>query len=74
MPREGWPFLENLKKSARTRDMPIVAMSDCVPRSVEERAEREGLAAFLPKRCLPDELAEGLRRVLDQYTCVRVCE
>ena len=73
MPGEGWPFLEDLKKSARTRDIPIVAMSDYVA-PAEERAEREGLAAFLPKPCLPDELAVGLRRVLDRYTCVRVRE
>jgi CheY-like chemotaxis protein len=74
MPGEGWSFLENLKQSARTRDIPIVGMSDYVPRSVQERAERDGLAAFLPKPCLPDELAVGLRRVLDRYTCVRVRE
>ena len=70
--RDGWPFLENLKQSARTRDIPIVAMSGYVQRSVEERVEREGLAAFFPKPCLPDELAVRLRQVLDRYTEVRV--
>jgi DNA-binding NarL/FixJ family response regulator len=42
-------------------------MSGYVERSVEERAEREGFAAFFPKPCSPDELAMGLRRVLDGY-------
>jgi CheY-like chemotaxis protein len=72
MPSEGWQFLESLKQSARTRDIPIVAMSGDVQRSVQERIEREGLAAFFPKPCLPDELAVGLREVLDRNTCVRV--
>ena len=72
MPGEGWPFLESLKKNARTRDIPIVGMSEYGPRSVEERVEREGLAAFLQKPCLPDELALGLRRVLDRNAHVHV--
>jgi two-component system, cell cycle response regulator DivK len=74
MPGEGWQFLESLKQSARTRDIPIVAMSGYVQRSVEERVEREGFAAFFPKPCLPDELALNLRRVLDRKVHVHVGE
>jgi CheY-like chemotaxis protein len=67
---DGWPFLESLKRSPRTRDIPIVAMSGYVQRSMEERVEHEGLAAFFPKPCLPEELAQGLRRVLDGHAHV----
>ena len=57
-----WRFLETLKQNPRTRDIPIVAVSDHRP--LGERAERAGFAAFFPKDCLPDELAVGLRQVL----------
>jgi len=72
MPSERWQFLESLKQSPRTRDIPIVAMSGDIQRSVQEGIEREGLAAFFPKPCLPDELAAALRQVLDRYTYIRV--
>jgi two-component system, cell cycle response regulator DivK len=69
---DGCQFVETLKQSPRTRGIPIVAISGYVQRSVEERVEREGLAAFFPKPCLPDELATGLRRVLDRHDDVHV--
>jgi len=72
MPSELRVFLESLKQSPRTRDIPIVAMSGDVPRSVQERVEHEGLVAFFPKPCLPDELAVALRQVLARDACVRV--
>jgi len=62
---DGWQFLHDLRQNARTRDIPVVAVSGYVQRSVRERAERDGFAAFFPKPCLPDELAAGLRQVLD---------
>jgi two-component system, cell cycle response regulator DivK len=62
---DGWQFLQDLKQDARTRNIPVVAMSGDVQRSLRERAERDGFAAFFPKPCPPDELAEGLRHVLD---------
>jgi CheY-like chemotaxis protein len=65
---DGWQFLEDLKQNSRTRDIPVVAVSGYVQRSLREhaeRAERNGFAAFFPKPCLPDELAAGLRQVLD---------
>jgi CheY-like chemotaxis protein len=62
---DGRRFVQDLKENPRTRDIPIVAVSGHVQRSVRERAERDGFAAFFPKPCLPDELAAGLRQVLD---------
>jgi two-component system cell cycle response regulator DivK len=66
--RDGCQFLQDLRQDPHTRDIPVVAVSGHVQRSVRERAERDGFAAFLPKPCLPDELAEGLRQVLNGYT------
>jgi two-component system, cell cycle response regulator DivK len=62
---EDWQFLRDLKHDARTRQIPVVAVSGSVEQSVRERAEHGGFAAFLPKPCRPDELAAGLRQVLD---------
>jgi CheY-like chemotaxis protein len=62
---DGSQFLDDLKRTARTRDIPVVAVSGYVQQSVRERAERDGFAAFFPKPCLPDELAAGLRQLLD---------
>ena len=62
---DGRQFLQDLKQNARTRDIPVVAVSGYVQRSRRERAERDGFAAFFPKPCLPDELAAGLRQLLD---------
>jgi twitching motility two-component system response regulator PilH len=59
---DGWRFLHDLKCTARTRDIPVVAVSGSVQQT---SPERDGFAAFFAKPCLPDELAAGLRRVLD---------
>ena len=62
---DGWQFLQDLKQNPRTRDVPVIAVSGYVQPSLRERAIRDGFAAFFPKPCLPDELAEGLRQVLN---------
>jgi FOG: CheY-like receiver len=62
-----WPFLRDLRRSARTREIPVVAVSGHVSRSDVERAERDGLAAFLTHPCMPLELASALRQVLEGH-------
>ena len=59
---DDWQFLQDLKQNPRTRDIPIVAVSRYAQR---ERADRQGFAAFFLKPCVPNELAAGLRQVLD---------
>jgi two-component system cell cycle response regulator DivK len=61
---DGWPFFQDLKGNPRTRDIPVVAMSGYVRRSVRDGAARNGFAAYFSKPCLPDELIAGLRQVL----------
>jgi two-component system, cell cycle response regulator DivK len=63
--QDGWQFLHDLKQNPRTRDIPLVAVSGHAQRSPRERAEHDGFAAFFLKPCPPDELAAGLRHVLD---------
>jgi CheY-like chemotaxis protein len=61
---DGW--LQDLKREARTRDIPVVLLTGHEAPSLRERAEREGCAAFVVKPCLTDELATELRQVLDR--------
>jgi len=63
---DGWQLVHDLKREARTRNIPVVLLTGHAAPSLRERAEREGCAAFVVKPCLPDELASELRRVLDR--------
>jgi len=69
---DDWQWLRDLRENPVTRDIPVVGVSGYARRSPWEDAECDGFAAFLPKRCLPDELAAGLRRVLDGKAHARV--
>jgi CheY-like chemotaxis protein len=64
---DGWQFLRDLREDPRTRRIPLIAVTGYVEASVRERAERDGFAAFFPKPCLPDDLASGIRQVLDGH-------
>ena len=64
--RDGWQLIQDLKREARTRDIPVVLLTGHAETSLRQHAEREGCAAFIVKPCLPDELAVALRHVLDR--------
>lgn len=61
---DGWQFLQDLKASPHTRDIPVVALSDRIQESIREQPNSSGFAAFLPTECPPSELAEQLRQIL----------
>jgi two-component system phosphate regulon response regulator PhoB len=63
---DGWQLIHDLKREARTREIPVVLLTGHAAPSLRERAEDEGCAAFFVKPCLPDELATGLRHVLER--------
>ncbi len=63
---DGWQLIHDLKRSARTRDIPVVLLTGHAAPSLRERAEHEGCAGFFVKPCLPDELATELRHVLQR--------
>ena len=65
---DGRRFLKDLKQNPRTRDIPVVALSGRVEGPSLARTARDGFAAMFVTPCLPHELAEGLRRVLDGKT------
>lgn len=64
--RDGWQLLRDLKREARTREIPVVLLTGHDEPSLRARAEHEGCAAFFVKPCLPDELATELRHVLER--------
>ena len=60
----SWTVIQDFKRDARTRDIPVVIVTSQGQRAMRERAAREGCAAFLMKPCLPEDLARTLRDVL----------
>ena len=60
----GWDLLAHLKSEARTRDIPVVAVTADAQTETWERARREGCAALIVKPCVPNRLAITLRDVL----------
>jgi two-component system cell cycle response regulator DivK len=61
---DGSAFLHSLKADARTRDIPVVAVSGFGQPSPRESSECEAFPDGVPNSCRPDELAAVLRAVL----------
>jgi two-component system, cell cycle response regulator DivK len=59
-----WNVIQDLKRTPRTRDIPVVVVTSQDYPDVREQAAREGCSAFLLKPFLPDELAMTLRNVI----------
>lgn len=60
----GWALIADLKRDVRTRDIPIVVLTSHAGVSVRKRAQSQGCVAVLMKPCVPEILADTLRRVL----------
>lgn len=66
LPRmDGWTAIRELKRDPATSAIPIVVLTGHALRSLEARAMEAGCAAFVTKPCLPQDLLEHVRRVLD---------
>jgi two-component system response regulator FlrC len=61
---DGWALIAGLKADPLTRSIPIVVLTGWPNASVAMMADAIGCATILTKPCLPDELADVLRRVL----------
>lgn len=59
MPNGDGQFLQDLKASSRTRDVPVVVVTGHMKTMVCEHAERDGFAAFLPKPAPRRNLLRG---------------
>jgi two-component system, cell cycle response regulator DivK len=60
----GTDVVRTLKQDARTRDVPVVALSASVMAADKERAAEAGCAEFIEKPVIPDALIDVIRRVL----------
>jgi two-component system, cell cycle response regulator DivK len=64
MPRmSGWDVIKELRSSAATRHIPIVAMSG---RAVRDKALEAGANTYVQKPCLPEELLREVLRILSE--------
>jgi two-component system cell cycle response regulator DivK len=67
LPRmDGWEATRRLKADARTRHIPVVALTGHALAGHAEGAREAGCDAFVTKPCLPDALVAEIRRLLDQ--------
>lgn len=63
---DGWAAARHLRSHPKTRHVAIVACSAHAFPDDERRAKEAGCDAFVAKPCLPSELLNALRRVLEE--------
>jgi CheY-like chemotaxis protein len=61
---DGWEVTRRLKGDARTRHVPVVALTGHVLADCSREAREAGCDAFLTKPCKPEALVSEVRRVL----------
>jgi len=62
---DGLTLTRTLKRDARVRHIPIIILTGYPMRAVQDGVLEAGADGFLTKPCLPDELEQHVRRVLD---------
>jgi CheY-like chemotaxis protein len=62
---DGWEATRRLKADARTKHIPVLALTGHALAGYSEGARQAGCDAFVTKPCLPEELLAEIRRVLD---------
>jgi CheY-like chemotaxis protein len=63
---DGWDATRSIKDNPRTRHVRVVAISAHSMPTHVARAKDAGADAFLAKPCLPDDLVDTLRRLLEE--------
>jgi CheY-like chemotaxis protein len=61
---DGWEATRRLKADARTRDIPVIALTGHALEAHGAQAREAGCDAFLTKPCLPDDLLTQVRATL----------
>lgn len=61
---DGWEVSRQLKADARTRHIPIIALTAHAMQSERERALNAGCDGFLSKPCSPPDVAAEITRLL----------
>jgi two-component system cell cycle response regulator DivK len=62
---DGWEATRRLKRGTRTRQIPVIALTGhALPEHAKE-AREAGCDLVITKPCLPEELVDAIRRILD---------
>jgi CheY-like chemotaxis protein len=61
---DGWEATRQLKADARTKAIPVVALTGHALAGASEGARKAGCDSFVTKPCLPDDLVVEVRRML----------
>jgi CheY-like chemotaxis protein len=62
---DGWQATRMLKADARTKDIPVIAVTGHALAGAPERAAEAGCDGFLTKPCLPEDLLREIHRMLE---------
>jgi CheY-like chemotaxis protein len=62
---DGWEATRRLKADARTRHIPVLALTSHALEGFSKGAREAGCDAFVTKPCLPENLASEIRAMLD---------
>lgn len=66
MPRlDGAAATNRLKRDSRTRRIPVIVLTAYPLKQNQQRAQEAGAALFLTKPCLPEDLEQHVRRLLE---------
>jgi CheY-like chemotaxis protein len=61
---DGWDLIREIKKDARTGQIPVLVVSGWVRNVDREDAFTAGADGFVGKPCLPTEIVEELRKLV----------
>jgi len=61
---DGWEATRRLKADARTKKIPVLALTSHALEGYSEGARAAGCDGFVTKPCLPEQLLNEIRRVL----------
>jgi two-component system cell cycle response regulator DivK len=61
---DGWEAIRRLKAGARTRGIPVLALTGHALTGISESARQAGCDGFITKPCLPEDLVDEIRKVL----------
>src|SRR5262245_3226745 len=62
---DGWEATRRLKRDPRTRAIPVVVLTGHALPEYAQAAREAGCDLVITKPCLPDQLMDALRRILD---------
>jgi two-component system cell cycle response regulator DivK len=62
---DGWEATRRLKRDPRTRPIPVVALTGHALPEHARTAREAGCDLVITKPCLPDQLLDALRKILD---------